>query len=144
MFIPIYAVHHSGTNWENPEEFLPDRFLDEEGEINSSRFHPFAYIPFGGKLNNILCTTACFLRIGMLKGGNRVCPGQALAQFEFKTILYTLIENFRIYPGGAKEGNRSHQPSIIPCGMFQDCVNNWLRFAPVKISSEWNFKTSYN
>mmetsp|Transcript_22572 Transcript_22572/g.27619 ORF Transcript_22572/g.27619 Transcript_22572/m.27619 type:complete len:368 (+) Transcript_22572:66-1169(+) len=112
VFLPIYAVHHSESNWENPEKFTPERFLDKDGNQDNSKYHPFAFVPFGG--------------------GNRVCPGQTLAQFEFKTILSTLVEHFHFSPVKSPEPKGDyHQPTIKSCGMFQDCVDNLLHITSI-------------
>mmetsp|Transcript_6698 Transcript_6698/g.7645 ORF Transcript_6698/g.7645 Transcript_6698/m.7645 type:complete len:370 (+) Transcript_6698:3-1112(+) len=107
-FIPVYAVHHSEQNWKEPEIFMPERFLTTDGKQDTSRHHPYAFVPFGG--------------------GNRVCPGQTLALFEFKTILYTFIERFRF--NLVQTGGVQHEPTISSCGMFQDCVDNRLLITP--------------
>ncbi|KAI9293123.1 cytochrome P450, partial [Neoconidiobolus thromboides FSU 785] len=39
--IGIYAYHRSGEVWENSKEFIPERFLGEEGTKRKANFLPF-------------------------------------------------------------------------------------------------------
>jgi len=32
-----YSVHHDQCNWDDPEIFRPERFLDKEGKLNSNK-----------------------------------------------------------------------------------------------------------
>lgn len=43
VLIPIYAIHHDKDIYENPEEFIPERFSPGE----RAKRHPLAFIPFG-------------------------------------------------------------------------------------------------
>lgn len=43
VLISIYAIHHDSEFYQNPEEFDPERFTQE----NVSKRHPMAFIPFG-------------------------------------------------------------------------------------------------
>lgn len=43
VWFPIYSVHHDPEIFENPEQFDPERFNDE----NKHKIHPASFIPFG-------------------------------------------------------------------------------------------------
>lgn len=43
LFIPIFGLHHDPANFEDPEEFRPERFSED----NKKEIKPFTYIPFG-------------------------------------------------------------------------------------------------
>ena len=43
VMVNIYAIHHDPTHWKQPEEYKPERWLDEEGKLIKHD----AYIPFG-------------------------------------------------------------------------------------------------
>lgn len=43
MTIPIYAIHHDADIYPDPENFIPERFTEE----NKAKRHPMAFIPFG-------------------------------------------------------------------------------------------------
>lgn len=72
VMIPIYALHRNHQLWEEPDEFRPERFTEEEGPER------FAYLPFGD--------------------GPRICIGQSFAMQEAVIILSTLLSRFRFSP----------------------------------------------
>lgn len=63
----IYLLHHREELYPNAELFKPERFLDRQ-------FSPYEFMPFGG--------------------GVRRCVGEALAQFEMKIVLATILANY--------------------------------------------------
>jgi len=65
IHISIYLAHRRPKVYSNPEEFQPERFLE-------SAFSPYEYLPFGG--------------------GERRCLGAALATFEMKVFLMTILK----------------------------------------------------
>ncbi len=73
MFIHAPAIHH-GSQWEQPEKFNPERFLNIENE--SSFFKEKCFIPFGG--------------------GNRICIGQRFALNESVYILAMILRRFSV------------------------------------------------
>jgi cytochrome P450 len=72
LIVPIYAVHHHASLWEDPEVFNPDRFSPE----NAKTRHRYAYMPFGA--------------------GPRVCIGNAFAVMEAVAILAVLLQKVRL------------------------------------------------
>lgn len=82
--VPCYATFKSKTNFTSPEEFIPERWLQQSGvgalfaEDRHEAFHPFSLGPHG-------------------------CLGQQLAWVELRVILARLLWNFDIkIPTGAK------------------------------------------
>ena len=67
VFVPIYAIHHHKTLWDNPEIFDPDRFAVEA----SRGRHRYSYLPFGA--------------------GPRICIGMGFALLEAVALLGTLL-----------------------------------------------------
>ena len=63
-----FLTHRDPEIYENPDEWIPERFLDH-------KFSPFEFYPFGG--------------------GNRRCIGAAFASFEAKVVLGTLLSAYR-------------------------------------------------
>lgn len=72
MFISQYVVHHDPRNFENPETFSPERWLDDL----EKRLPKFAYFPFGG--------------------GPRLCIGQSFAKMEAALLLTTIAQKFKL------------------------------------------------
>lgn len=63
----IYLTHRRPDIYPEPEKFKPERFLERQ-------YSPSQYIPFGG--------------------GTRSCIGLALAQYEMKLVLATILDKF--------------------------------------------------
>jgi unspecific monooxygenase len=65
----IYQTHHRPDIYPEPHRFKPERFLERQ-------FSPYEYLPFGG--------------------GSRRCIGAALAQFEMKLVLATILSRYQL------------------------------------------------
>ncbi len=65
----IYLTHQREDLYPEPKQFKPERFLERQ-------FSPYEYLPFGG--------------------GSRRCLGFALAQFEMKLVLATVLSRCRL------------------------------------------------
>ncbi|XP_070566462.1 steroid 17-alpha-hydroxylase/17,20 lyase-like [Ptychodera flava] len=69
----LWAVHHDKDCWKDPEEFRPERFLDDDGNMrNMSEFPHF--MPFST--------------------GRRVCLGRSIAKKEMFMVLGNLMQKF--------------------------------------------------
>ncbi|GAB4814430.1 hypothetical protein N2152v2_001476 [Parachlorella kessleri] len=75
----VFSMHHSPNNWQVPEAFLPERFL--EGSPESKGVNLEAYMPFGD--------------------GPRMCVGYAFATQEGVLTLVRIYQKlrFRLTPG---------------------------------------------
>ncbi|PON53788.1 Cytochrome P450, E-class, group I [Parasponia andersonii] len=71
IFLNVWAIHMDPSNWENPLEFRPERFLNNSDDDDASKFdlsgNNFNLIPFGS--------------------GRRACAGVPLAE---RMLLYVL------------------------------------------------------
>ncbi len=65
----IYLTHQREDLYPEPKKFKPERFLDRQ-------FSPYEFLPFGG--------------------GTRRCVGMALAQFEMKLVLATILLHYQL------------------------------------------------
>lgn len=72
VFISPYVIHRDARFWEQPEQFIPERFTDEKTEMR----HKYAYIPFGA--------------------GPRKCIGNTFALVETQLILATLLPRYKL------------------------------------------------
>ncbi|MCT7952517.1 cytochrome P450 [Ancylothrix sp. C2] len=101
LFGCIYLVHHRPELYPEPHLFKPERFLERQ-------FSPYEFLPFGG--------------------GNRRCLGLALAQFEMKLILATIVSRWQL-------GLANNQPvrpvrrgvTLAPAGGVEMVVKNERR-----------------
>lgn len=65
----IYLTHQRPDIYPEPKLFKPERFLERQ-------FSPYEFFPFGG--------------------GARRCIGEALAQFQMKLVLATMLSHYRL------------------------------------------------
>ncbi|XP_063793805.1 cytochrome P450 2F2-like isoform X2 [Pseudophryne corroboree] len=73
MFLTLLAgVHFDKTQFNNPEDFNPNNFLDEHGKFKNNN----ALMPFSA--------------------GKRICPGMSLANMEIFLYVTTMLQNFTI------------------------------------------------
>ncbi|KAJ4821910.1 hypothetical protein Tsubulata_017056 [Turnera subulata] len=71
LLINVWKIHRDPRVWPNPDEFLPERFLITDKDMDV-RGPNFKYIPFGG--------------------GRRMCPGIYFALQELQMTLATFIQ----------------------------------------------------
>ncbi len=71
MIISPYQIHRSKKYWENPDDFVPERFTPEK----MKDLHKFVYFPFGG--------------------GPRFCIGNNFALIEMQLIFAMIGQRFR-------------------------------------------------
>jgi len=74
----IGLVHFREELYPDPWKFRPERFLER-------KFSPFEYIPYGG--------------------GARRCLGAAMASYEMRLVLGTILERFRLRLASLKPDN---------------------------------------
>lgn len=65
----IYLTHQREDLYPEPKQFKPERFLERQ-------FSPYEFLPFGG--------------------GSRRCIGEALALFEMKLVLATILSRYQL------------------------------------------------
>jgi cytochrome P450 len=70
LLFSVYEIHRHPNFWKNPEEFNPERFLDENIKFSKN------YYPFGA--------------------GPRMCIGNNFAMYEMILAIIALVEKFEI------------------------------------------------
>ncbi|XP_053952393.1 probable cytochrome P450 28c1 [Anastrepha ludens] len=76
VIIPIYALHHDSSYYNNPEQFKPERFLNDEGNILKSFRDIGVFLGFGD--------------------GPRMCLGYYFATVQTKVAIASIVYNFKI------------------------------------------------
>ena len=73
----VYGVHHDPENYKDPEKFLPERWIDENGKF---QYQPYKFIPFSM--------------------GPRVCLGESLARADLQLFTAMLFHRYEFIPVG--------------------------------------------
>ncbi|KAJ7959943.1 cinnamate-4-hydroxylase [Quillaja saponaria] len=77
ILVNAWWLANNPAHWKNPEEFRPERFLEEESKVEANG-NDFRYLPFGV--------------------GRRSCPGIILALPILGITLGRLVQNFELLP----------------------------------------------
>ncbi|KAG8181434.1 hypothetical protein JTE90_015453 [Oedothorax gibbosus] len=78
VFFSIWNAHHDPNYWDDPESFIPDRFITKDGKSVS---RPHYYMPFSL--------------------GKRICPGEPMAMMELFLYFTFIIQKFEVaFPVG--------------------------------------------
>ena len=73
VLVNLWSLHHDPHIWDAPNEFRPERFLDEDGNFVPPKANVF--LPFSG--------------------GRRGCLGEPLARIELFLVLARLLHSFK-------------------------------------------------
>ncbi len=90
-----YGAHHDQRFWDGPEEFRPERFMDDAAKKRK----PYTYLPFGG--------------------GKRSCIGGAMSQVENTLALSILLRRFRPEYVGKEPPGINATVTLTPKGGLQ-------------------------
>eukprot|EP01089_Gocevia_fonbrunei_P006633 TRINITY_DN1742_c0_g2_i2.p2 TRINITY_DN1742_c0_g2~~TRINITY_DN1742_c0_g2_i2.p2 ORF type:complete len:184 (+),score=32.14 TRINITY_DN1742_c0_g2_i2:995-1546(+) len=75
------SAHYNAEFWSRPDEFLPDERQAAEGAGQDKSERKYAFIGFGAN--------------------KRKCPGEQLAYFQVKLVLYCLFKKYQFTPQSA-------------------------------------------
>ncbi|ESW05838.1 hypothetical protein PHAVU_011G213700 [Phaseolus vulgaris] len=87
--INLYAIMRDPDSWDHPNEFLPERFLQED--LSDGNRMKFNFVPFGG--------------------GRRGCPGTALAFILINTAVAAMVQCFDWKIGEDGKGEKVNMQS---------------------------------
>ncbi|XP_015906093.1 cytochrome P450 2J4 [Parasteatoda tepidariorum] len=71
-----WGLHHDTRYWKEPEKFMPERFLSNDGKqvnVKQESYVPFSY-------------------------GKRGCPGETVAYIEILSYFVAIMQNFEVLP----------------------------------------------
>lgn len=77
IFVNAWWLANDPAHWKKPEEFRPERFVEEESKVEANG-NDIKYIPFGV--------------------GRRSCPGIFMAMASIGITLGRLVQNFELLP----------------------------------------------
>jgi len=115
VWVNWWSISRNPLYWKNPEEFRPERFLEEESHIK---------LKFG-------IVDPKFLPFG---GGRRICAGFHLAERELYLLAASIIHNFEfVAPNGPESVDLTEvfgltlQPKSQPTiAKTRDCVHSFV------------------
>ncbi|GKV09594.1 hypothetical protein SLEP1_g21071 [Rubroshorea leprosula] len=82
ILVNAWWLANNPAHWKNPQEFRPERFLEEESKVEANG-NDFRYLPFGV--------------------GRRSCPGIILALPILGITIGRLVQNFELLPPPGQE-----------------------------------------
>nr|XP_003703633.1 PREDICTED: probable cytochrome P450 304a1 isoform X1 [Megachile rotundata] len=97
----LHAMHHDPDLWGDPENFRPERFLNEEGQLGKDFTMPFGL-------------------------GHRVCAGETFARYNLFGLLATLLQNFNFL---FVEGQPTSLDDKLP-GLITTPKETWIKVEP--------------
>ena len=89
----IWRFLRDPAYWQDPDRFMPERFLSTSAEGVLEVVVPEHFIPFGI--------------------GRRVCPGESLARQELFTMVVRMVQRLRIeVPSGTTKSHLDHMEAM--------------------------------
>ena len=86
----LWRIHNDPLYWDNPEEFRPERFIDEKGNLAPK---PENFLPFST--------------------GRRQCAGEAFAKSELHVVIGMLLQRFTFEVAPGEEATLDLIPSVM-------------------------------
>ncbi|XP_032684778.1 probable cytochrome P450 304a1 [Odontomachus brunneus] len=95
----LAAMHRDPNLWGDPENFRPERFINEKGELTKDMSLPFGF-------------------------GHRVCPGETYSRYNVFGVLAALLQTFNFFQ---VEGEPSKPEDELP-GLLITPKEFWVRY----------------
>ncbi|KAI9290474.1 cytochrome P450, partial [Neoconidiobolus thromboides FSU 785] len=84
VLLSIYTLHHDERYWNEPEKFIPERFIKGSSYAQNNPVDISAWTPFGG--------------------GARSCIGMNFSLLEQKAVLAMILLRYKVnYPKGSPQ-----------------------------------------
>jgi cytochrome P450 len=116
---PLFAIHNTVHNWEQPEQYRPERWLDvpTEAYVFNSRDAAAAGTGAGeGAAAAAAASSKRGITFMPFSEGPRNCVGQSLAKMEVLSLLAKLCANFELSLApemGGRDGVRSRESTHL-------------------------------
>ncbi|XP_075154637.1 putative cytochrome P450 28d1 [Haematobia irritans] len=94
--ISIHSMHHDEEYYAQPEEFLPERFAEEQGGVRKYK-DMGVYLPFGD--------------------GPRICLGMTFGMAQAKVAIVTIVRNFKLTINERTRKDNYQSPSGFITGL---------------------------
>ena len=107
MMTNLWAIHHDPEEWEKPDVFQPERFLDAKGKFSASGPLGFrSYLPFSA--------------------GRRVCLGESLAKTDLFLVSARLLRQFTFEcaPGKPLPDLEGHPGVVLVPKSYEISIKN--------------------
>ncbi|CAF1789989.1 cytochrome P450 71A1 [Brassica napus] len=105
VFVNLYSIQRDPKQWENPDDFIPERFMENNIEFMGSK----GYIPFGF--------------------GRRNCPGMAFGNTLLEEIIVNLLYRF---DWKLPDGSKPEELNMEEVSQFVIAKKYPLRLVPVQ------------
>ncbi|MFM5917404.1 MAG: cytochrome P450 [Novosphingobium sp.] len=92
--VGVASMHRDPRYWDDPEEFRPERFIEDAAGQTQARHPRLAWAPFGG--------------------GAHSCIGLAFGMMQIKLIISALLTNFDVERNGRGDAQFVYLPLIRP------------------------------
>lgn len=110
--VNVWAIGRDSKYWNKPEEFFPERFVDNSVDFKGQNFE---FLPFGG--------------------GRRICPGIQMGTLTVELALANLLYHFNWkLPNGMKEGDLNMEESTGQS--LTNCKKTPLLLVPINYSQQ--------
>lgn len=109
--VNIWAIHYNESDFENPSEFRPERFIDSQGNyISCDRVIPFSI-------------------------GPRHCLGRQLVKMEMFIFLTSILQAFQVKPD-PKRLAPSFDTGVFGLSYVPHQFNALFERRPIRVSSQ--------
>ena len=92
-----WGIHHDARTWEDPDAFLPDRWLDDQGRYV---FQQNGFVPFSV--------------------GRRSCIGESFAKLELHMLTTLLLQSYTLKPAPGRRIDLNTFPTVSVRAKDQD------------------------